>query len=218
MLIKDPPHLQPCYQAVVVFLSQLSTLPLVLPPLQGKNIMLVSYSIISCRRRGHKYHRPGGWLLNSLEHDFDGLMQKRRNSIANALELRLFCIKPLICFLAVTQYWCVSALTHQYVMLIWVNMTHSTLNSRQRDGCWWPGAHLAPEHLQLSLWCRPLVRGTKVHHVSWCIMVHQSRYKLWNRTLIKDSLLSPYNILYSKNLDTYCSVIPIWWYIYHEKL
>ena len=27
----------------------------------------------------------------------DGLMQKRRNSIANALELRLFCIKPPIC-------------------------------------------------------------------------------------------------------------------------
>ena len=26
----------------------------------------------------------------------DGLMKKRRNSIANALELRIFCIKPSI--------------------------------------------------------------------------------------------------------------------------
>ena len=29
--------------------------------------------------------------------NIDGLMQKRCNSIANALELRLLCIKPLIC-------------------------------------------------------------------------------------------------------------------------
>ena len=29
-------------------------------------------------------------------HNVDGLIQKRRNSIARALELRLFCIKPLI--------------------------------------------------------------------------------------------------------------------------
>ena len=28
--------------------------------------------------------------------NIDGLMQKRRNSIANALELRLICIKPSI--------------------------------------------------------------------------------------------------------------------------
>ena len=27
----------------------------------------------------------------------DGLMQKKRNSIANALELRIFCIKQSIC-------------------------------------------------------------------------------------------------------------------------
>ena len=26
--------------------------------------------------------------------DIDGLMQKKRNSIANAMELRLFCINP----------------------------------------------------------------------------------------------------------------------------
>ena len=46
------------------------------------------------------------WWPNSLRHTWhqycqgsciDGLMQKRRNSIANALELRLFCIKPLKC-------------------------------------------------------------------------------------------------------------------------
>ena len=29
-------------------------------------------------------------------HYVDGLMQKRRNSIANVLKLHLFCIKPLI--------------------------------------------------------------------------------------------------------------------------
>ena len=29
-------------------------------------------------------------------HDIDGLMQKRRNSIANVMELRLFYIKPSI--------------------------------------------------------------------------------------------------------------------------
>ena len=28
-------------------------------------------------------------------YQYDGIMQKRRKSIANALELRLFCIKPL---------------------------------------------------------------------------------------------------------------------------
>ena len=34
----------------------------------------------------------------------DGLMQERRNSIANALELRLFCIKPsLYSILALQQ-------------------------------------------------------------------------------------------------------------------
>ena len=35
-------------------------------------------------------------LIMAYWHQFDGLMQKRRNSIANALELRLFCIKPSI--------------------------------------------------------------------------------------------------------------------------
>ena len=37
---------------------------------------------------------------------FDGLMQKKRNSIANALELRLVCIKPSTCriYLRPTQY------------------------------------------------------------------------------------------------------------------
>ena len=35
--------------------------------------------------------------LSSLCLHIDGLMQKRPNPIANALELRLFCIKPLIC-------------------------------------------------------------------------------------------------------------------------
>ena len=30
-------------------------------------------------------------------YNFDVLMQKRRNSIAYTLELRLFCVKPSIC-------------------------------------------------------------------------------------------------------------------------
>ena len=32
------------------------------------------------------------------KHDIDGLVPERRNSIANALELRLSCINPSICF------------------------------------------------------------------------------------------------------------------------
>ena len=32
-----------------------------------------------------------------LSHHYDGSMQKRHNSIANALELHLFCIEPWIC-------------------------------------------------------------------------------------------------------------------------
>ena len=34
--------------------------------------------------------------VNIPQPNIDGLMQKRRNSIANALELRPFCIKPSI--------------------------------------------------------------------------------------------------------------------------
>ena len=37
-----------------------------------------------------------GTSEGSLGHHFDGLKQKRHNSMANALELRLFCIKPSI--------------------------------------------------------------------------------------------------------------------------
>ena len=33
----------------------------------------------------------------NLIHNVDGLGQKRRNSIANALELRLFCTDPSMC-------------------------------------------------------------------------------------------------------------------------
>ena len=42
---------------------------------------------------------PGTWkyaLFN--EHHIDGLVQERRNSIANALELRLSCTNPSICW------------------------------------------------------------------------------------------------------------------------
>ena len=35
-----------------------------------------------------------GFAFSRQGHPMDGLMQKRRNSIANTLELRLFCIKP----------------------------------------------------------------------------------------------------------------------------
>ena len=37
------------------------------------------------------------WDIDQTAWYINGLMQKRRNSIANALELRLFCIKSLIC-------------------------------------------------------------------------------------------------------------------------
>ena len=40
-------------------------------------------------------------ILFILEHYIDGLMQKRHNSIANAMELHLCCIKPSICLLYV---------------------------------------------------------------------------------------------------------------------
>ena len=46
----------------------------------------------------HPIIHPGD-RVNALafgDQDIDCLMQKRRNSIANALELRLICIKPLI--------------------------------------------------------------------------------------------------------------------------
>ena len=33
------------------------------------------------------------WISN-IEFQIDGLMQKRRNSIALAMELRLYCMKP----------------------------------------------------------------------------------------------------------------------------
>ena len=46
--------------------------------------------------------RPGGTMENivhyyreKLNPQINGLIQKRRNSIASAMELRLFCIKPL---------------------------------------------------------------------------------------------------------------------------
>ena len=35
-------------------------------------------------------------IANALELRIDGLIQKRRNCIATAMELRLFCIKPSI--------------------------------------------------------------------------------------------------------------------------
>ena len=34
--------------------------------------------------------------MSHFNRHFDGLMQKRRNTIANTQELRLFCIKPSI--------------------------------------------------------------------------------------------------------------------------
>ena len=64
------------------------------------------------------------WFLNQLYHSceyilwihwfsilyFDGLVQQRRNSIANALELRLSCTNPSICGI-----WCYQGLvTHGY--------------------------------------------------------------------------------------------------------
>ena len=36
------------------------------------------------------YHEVYAWYI----HQFDGLLQERRNSIANALELRLSCTNP----------------------------------------------------------------------------------------------------------------------------
>ena len=36
-------------------------------------------------------------MFSPIGLDIDDWMQKRRNSIANAIELRLFCIKPSIC-------------------------------------------------------------------------------------------------------------------------
>ena len=41
-------------------------------------------------------HFCGLQCASFMPQDIDGLMQKRRNSIANALELCLFCIKPSI--------------------------------------------------------------------------------------------------------------------------
>ena len=46
-------------------------------------------------------------LLADMQGDekhIDGLMQKRRNSIANALELRLFCIKPSVWSMEMNSY------------------------------------------------------------------------------------------------------------------
>ena len=56
--------------------------------------------------------------------DIDGLVQERRNSIANALELRLSCTKPsitntngYICFLKTIQH--VTTGNDNFVMTLW---------------------------------------------------------------------------------------------------
>ena len=46
-------------------------------------------------------HHSLYWLLWNKICDFDGLVQERRNSTANALELRLSCTNPSICSLSV---------------------------------------------------------------------------------------------------------------------
>ena len=45
--------------------------------------------------RGKKHHKTArtGLIFSAVLY-IDGLMQKKRNSIVNTLELRLFCIKP----------------------------------------------------------------------------------------------------------------------------
>ena len=48
--------------------------------------------------------RAGHWrLLQNIGYKIDGLMQKRRNSSALAVELCLFCIKPLKCLILLAQ-------------------------------------------------------------------------------------------------------------------
>ena len=47
----------------------------------------------------------GDWCLWRLIDHIDGLVQERRNSIANALELRLYCTNPLICNKFVSWEW-----------------------------------------------------------------------------------------------------------------
>ena len=53
-----------------------------------------------CHQKSISLHVKGIWIISStgfLCSHFDGLVQERRNSIANTLELRLSCTNPLIC-------------------------------------------------------------------------------------------------------------------------
>ena len=53
------------------------------------------------------------FLFDEIPHHFDGLVQERRNSIANALELRLSCTNPLIlCLIDNKEDTCITSTAH----------------------------------------------------------------------------------------------------------
>ena len=99
----------------------------------------------------------------------------RTNFGAMSIEIHTFSFKKMHLNMSSVKWQPFVDMTH---------LTHLTLNSRQHDGCWWPSDYLAPGHLHQSLQRRPVDRGT---NVSWCIMVQQSRYILWNRKLNQDT-------------------------------
>ena len=83
-----------------------------------------------------------GWDMGCLMRDknIDELMQERRNSIANALELRLSCTNPLI-------WWKFSSYIAVLFAVLHYNWSyHNILEEKellilysQYEGYWWPG-------------------------------------------------------------------------------
>ena len=72
--------------------------------------------------------RPCGRIM---WYHFNGLMQKRRNSIALAMELRLFCIKPSIHEFRVNSVFCHSMLFMQHRFLIYILRKNNCLTLRR---------------------------------------------------------------------------------------
>ena len=103
-----------------------------------------------------------------IQHDFNGLMQKRCNSIANPQELcpfrikpyffyhtTLFCPKFTILFKPETEIWFTILLIFSSFLLITLDCSSYVMTGlRQHGGCRCPGACfcLAPGHQQPPCW------------------------------------------------------------------
>ena len=127
----------------------------------------------------------------SLKSYIDGLVQERRNSIANALELRLYCTNPSIYVLALLLAHCVLHCNELYHIImrigrvnvhakkialirwhltifcsvpsrIWHMISYSL--SSEHGVCWWLDANLAPGHIQQSRWHRPVILYQEVYN------------------------------------------------------